>query len=148
MFPIIAIAGAISAASFGHQRSGLARRPARAPPKPLGRRQDGGKARTEIKVSQFEAALAAQAAGQSVPGNGADAVRRRIRRHSHGPAGQRNRLRQPRQDAGGLAVYGHVGERHDEDTREQPSGPGESAPITRSWTSCLAAECARWPSAG
>jgi hypothetical protein len=132
MFPIIAVAGAISAAAsvikgaawladqFDSTKAAAA---------------DGktvAKPRTEAKVSPFEAALAAQAAGQSVPGRGADAA----------PAKNSTPFVMARPANGidydslarmqaGLAAYGHVGDRHGQDPRE-PSGRGEDAPITRS----------------
>jgi hypothetical protein len=134
MFPFVAIAGAISAAaSVIKGASWIADQLDSSRTTSAGSKV-GVKPQTEAKASSFEAALAAQAAGQTLPGGStsAEAAKNSTPYAWVQPTRGTDYDTLARMQAG-LAAYGHIGERHGNDagSARQSSADGR-APITRS----------------
>jgi hypothetical protein len=114
MFPLIAIAGVISAvATTIKGASWLSDKVGSSQAAPSAGAKAGAKAQTDARSSAFEAALAAQAAGQTVPGSGSGTAAGTIQPSSaavpliHGTDyGSLARMQ------AGMAAYSHIGEHH------------------------------------
>jgi hypothetical protein len=138
MFPIIAIGGAISAVasvikgvSWLSDKLGSSTAAAASG-------KAGVKSATEAKVSPFEDALAAQAAGQTVPGSGAGNATAgnpplyAMVQPTHGT--DYDTLARMK---AGMAAYGHIGEHHGNHPGAgkpagSPVGSDDDRPVTRS----------------
>jgi hypothetical protein len=120
MFPIVAIGGVISAvASVAKGVSWLSDKL----DSTKGASEGGGgdaRSTTAARASQFEAVLAAQAAGQSVPPSPSAATSpANVPPHQHGPDYDSLARMQA-----GMAAYSHVGEHRGNHPR--PAGGGEA----------------------
>lgn len=114
MFPLIAIGGAISAvasvikgASWLSDKLGSSQAAGAAGAKP------GAKAQTDAKFAPFAAALAAQAAGQTLPGSSSGAATGQISATSAAvPLMHGTDYDSLARMQAGMAAYSHIGERH------------------------------------
>jgi hypothetical protein len=130
MFPLIAIAGVISAvATTIKGASWLSDKVGSAQAAPSAGAKPGAKAQTDARSSAFEAALTAQAAGQTVPGSGSGTPAGMIQTSSaavpllHGTDyGSLARMQ------AGMAAYSHIGEHHGNHpgAAKQPEASDES----------------------
>jgi hypothetical protein len=134
MFPLIAIAGAISAvASVAKGASWLSAHVGSSKTASAGGNAEV-KSQTSAKASPFEAMLAAQAAGQTLPGNAAGAsLAKGATQSAMVPPIHGTDYDTLARMKAGMAAYSHIGERHGNHAGAAgTSGSDDDKPVTRS----------------